>query len=187
MNFIYVGRLSPEKGVSTLLEAWGKLKSLCQKYSITFESQSLTIVGDGSEKEKLIQENTFEKISITGAIPRNIVTEKILNSDVLILPSLCYETFGIVIIECAKYGKPSIVGNIGGQATLIEDGVTGKTFETGNAESLASTMIEMILNPELVKKMGNSAKEHYINSNCPSSKNIKTLENIYQNTLNTKA
>ncbi len=78
------------------------------------------------------------------------------------MPSICFESFGLVVVEAMSYGLPVIASRIGGIPEIVEDGVTGFLFEPGNADELAEKMKLLWENPELCRQMGKAGREKAI-------------------------
>ncbi len=133
-DFLYVGRLTPEKGIKTLLEAMGR----------TCKQIRLNIVGDGPlEVEVRAAAARDPRIQYLGALPLQAVLKLMGSSKCLVFPSEWYETFGRVIIEAFSQGTPVIAANLGAMAELVDNGRTGFHFRAGDAMDLART-IELV-------------------------------------------
>jgi glycosyltransferase involved in cell wall biosynthesis len=126
---LFVGRLTPEKGIGTLLEAWSKIGS---KFP-------LEIIGDGPmapEVAKAASEGSG--IRWLGWLPRERALARMKQASVLIVPSTWYEAFGMVIIEAFSMGLPVIASKIGAMSALIDHGRTGLHFVAGDGLDLAA-------------------------------------------------
>ena len=126
---LYVGRLSVEKGIVTLLEAWSSGKIPIR----------LKIVGDGplaSEVRRFVGRNGA--VEYLGQQPPEMVYREMARARFLVFPSEWYETFGRTVVEAFSQGTPVLAADLGCMRGLVEDGVTGYRFEPGNAESLAA-------------------------------------------------
>lgn len=121
---LFVGRLSPEKGVDVLLDAWRQLPDI-----------PLTIVGDGPERDRLAA-MAPPNVTFTGTLPRSEVEAHMLAAAVLVVPSIWYEPFGLVVAEAMATGLPVAASRIGALPELIEPGKTGALFEPGNRDDL---------------------------------------------------
>lgn len=159
---LYVGRLSPEKGLDTLLAAWNQLR----------RSWSLKIIGDGP-LAPLVRNfcATHKDVEWIGPQSRSETAASMARARVLIFPSLWYETFGRVAIESFAAGTPVIASRLGAMAELCEDMQTGLLFDPGNAGDLAQKMHWVLDHPDLVQKMRSTARKVYenrymINDNC---------------------
>lgn len=150
--FLYVGRLSVEKGLFTLLKAFRHLPGI-----------NLKIVGTGpieSELVKIKDNENLNNIEFLGYKTGEELKTIFKNCIALILPSECYENAPMTIIEAFAHGKPAIGSNIGGIPEMIEPKVTGLLFEAGNVLELAQEIAELNSNPDKVALMGlNSRKK----------------------------
>lgn len=137
--FLYVGRLSPEKDVETLLLAYNNIDSN--------RSVKLIMVGDGPIRdniEKKIKEMGIRNISILGFQKRDSIFNYYVISDALVLPSKS-ETWGIVVNEAMCYGLPIIASDkVGAAVDLIKEGLNGFVFKTGDYMDLFNKMNNLI-------------------------------------------
>ncbi|PSB05261.1 glycosyltransferase [Merismopedia glauca] len=132
---LYVGRLSVEKGVDTLLEAWKGLAGHIP----------LKIIGDGPLAESVhLAAAQMPQVEVLGRLPPSQVYELMGEAMMVIFPSKWYETFGRVAVEAFAKGTPVIGANIGAIAELIDHRRTGLLFEPGNDEDLM-TQVEWLL------------------------------------------
>jgi glycosyltransferase involved in cell wall biosynthesis len=149
---LYAGRLNPEKNVHLILETLAK-------ESDAHPNLKLLIAGTGPCRSSLAE---FVKQSNLEHCVRFIGHWKEMRSlygacDLLILPSYARETFGLVIVEAALCGLPSLRSNISGAIDQITDGVNGLLFENNNAEQFHAQLVRAIANPEKTKAMGEAA------------------------------
>jgi glycosyltransferase involved in cell wall biosynthesis len=154
ITFLFLGRRNRDKGLLDLAKAFSKI---CSEYN----NVHLLVVGPDEEdmKNQMIDicESCSEKVHFEEYT--DVPEQYMAAADVFCLPSY-REGFGIVIIEAASVGIPSIGSRIYGVTDAIEDGVTGYLFETGNPYDLASKMREFIESPALIKKMGREAMQN---------------------------
>lgn len=130
--YVYVGRLSEEKGVATLLKA---AKDLPYK---------LKLVGGGHLYDGFIAEyGNCDNIEFMGHQPAEKVAEILLSAKCLVLPSECYENNPLSVIEALCAGIPIVGANIGGIPELI-DAEWGETFESGNVEDMQQAIIRVM-------------------------------------------
>ena len=132
--YLYVGRLSEEKGVRCLLDAW-------QNHAI---QHKLVIVGEGTmepEVRKASEQNA--NIDFVGLQPAEEVERLMSIATATIVPSVCYETFGLVAAESFSVGTPVIASNIGALAELIRSGENGFMFQPGQPDSLAQAIARL--------------------------------------------
>lgn len=166
---LFIGRLSEEKGINTLLNAW------------TSVTEELNIVGDGP-LQTLIEKESTGNIRFLGRKDKRDVLELVKNANFVLLPSTCYEGFPMVLVEAFACGTPVLVSRLGSMKEIVEDGVTGLHFETGNANDLATKAQWLINNPERTRQMGQNARNEYLAKYTPE-KNYEMLMNIYQQAI----
>lgn len=111
-SVLYVGRLSPEKGVAHLLDAWVA--------SGMFTGLNLTVVGDGPTRSELMARGA-PNVTFAGSMPPGDVRRLMLEARALVFPSLWYETFGLVMVEAMATGLPVCASRLGGTAELLSD------------------------------------------------------------------
>lgn len=133
LRLIFVGRVEPEKGVAELLR-W---------LPVPFDGV-LTIVGDGTalaECRSIVSNRGLgEAVQFAGYQPRERVMEMIAASHVLVLPSLVYESAGLVLLEALSVGTNILATAHGGQGEIVADAGVGYTFETGNRASFDAAL-----------------------------------------------
>ena len=136
---LYFGRLSPEKGVRTLLEAFGSMKS----------GYDLVIAGDGPERQELegiAADNP--KVRFAGYLTGKELDETVAGAKAVVIPSECYENAPLSILESLAFGKPVIGSRIGGITEMIEDRINGLLFEPGSSNDLRDKLELMLGMPE---------------------------------------
>ena len=122
---LFVGRLAPEKGLPTLLAAWSKLKS----------SIPLVIAGDGpmrSTLEREVEKNNLRQVTFAGRLNSAQTRDAMKRASFLMLPSLWYEGFPMVMAESLACGTPVVASRLGAMQEVITDGRTGLHFNTGD-------------------------------------------------------
>ena len=174
---LFVGRLDPEKGISTLLEAWRHLDF------------PLKIRGGGRMDEvarSFVSEHNMEHVEFVGRLDEHELSKLIRNARFLVMPSEgYYETFGMVIIEAYSRGVPVVASNIGVVPELVSAGQTGLLFEPGDPLDLAKKAKWMWHHPSEASVMGrngrNTYKERFTQDQC-----YKTLVEVYERLINLK-
>jgi len=126
---LFVGRLSAEKGIRTLLDAW----------RIVGSDVSLKIVGDGPLAE-LVHSAAVPGVEWLGRQPPQAVGQLMSRAAVVVVPSVCQETFGMTAVESLARGTPVIASRIGALAEIVDHGRTGLLVEPGSAEGLAAAV-----------------------------------------------
>jgi glycosyltransferase involved in cell wall biosynthesis len=171
-NAVYVGRLSPEKGVRTLLAAWERLPSPIP----------LHIVGDGPlrrELEEKARERGLSTVSFLGHLPREKTLDAIRAARFLVLPSECYENFPMTIAEAFASGTPVLCSRMGAMKDLVGDGRTGLHFCPGDPSDLAVRARWAWSNPECMGVMGHAARREY-EAKFSAERNLGMLLEIYR-------
>lgn len=169
---IFVGRVSPEKGVVTLINAWKLLKN-------TYDYK-LIIVGNGPEKEKLERQcKDYPSISFLGGLPHDQVIHLLSKASLLVFPSIWYEQFAITPIEAMSQSTPVLVSDIAKNATIVQDNISGRYFKAGSAEDLAEKLTELLSNESKLAELGVAAKAAFEQSDCSTERNLRALESIY--------
>ena len=166
---LFVGRISKEKGVETLLSAWNK------------QTFPLKVVGDGPLKNLLTVSNN-PAVEYLGPKAKDEVLDLIRNADFIIMPSTWYEGFPMVLVEAFACGTPAVVSRLGSMEEIVEDHVTGLHFQAGNPEDLASKSHQMIEKSSITKDMGANARREYLENYTPE-KNYRLLMDIYQQAI----
>ena len=146
-GLLFVGRLSHEKGISTLVDAAGGLAP-----------GVLRVAGTGPEAARLA---AVPAVHALGALGGPQVAAEMARATALVIPSLWYENFPRTLVEAYACGLPVLASRIGALAELVEDGVTGLLVEPGNAVEWAAKMQWALDHPEQMAQMGRAARAHY--------------------------
>lgn len=152
--FLLVGRLSPEKGLMTLLHAWESMPG----------SVLLKIAGDGplrQEAEDWVRIRRINNVEFVGKIERNQTIALMKEARAVIVPSLWYEGFPMVMVESFACGVPVLGSRLGAMQELIENGVNGLHFTPGHFEDLKAKVQWAWENREEMAVMGNNARQKY--------------------------
>ncbi len=167
---LFIGRLSPEKGIETMLEAW-------QTHA---PGLPLRLIGDGPLRER-VQQAAAQHPAITwlGRQPNEQVYSWLQHATCLVFPSLCYEGMPRVIIEAFATGTPVIASNLGAAAEMIQDGETGLHFRAGDAHDLAVKAAQVFEQPGDSRQMGKAAREEF-EANYTAERNYEQLMAIYE-------
>ncbi len=173
---LFVGRLSPEKGVFTLLEAWRLLGGRIP----------LKVVGDGPimpEVSRLAQE--VPGVEVLGRKGPEEVYALMGEASFLVFPSEWYETFGRVAIEAFAKGTPVLAARIGAVAEVTDHGRTGLHFRPGDPEDLAAQVEWLLSHPAELSRMRKEARAEY-EAKYTAEGNYQMLMNIYEWALSNK-
>jgi glycosyltransferase involved in cell wall biosynthesis len=162
---LYVGRLSTEKGIDTLLRAWNGLQV------------PLRIAGDGPLRETVENAAGSSLVALGWRTLTELAIE-MSRSAFLVVPSIWPESFPMVIVEAFCQGLPIIASRIGSLVEIIEDGATGLLFSAEDPDDLAAKVRWAHQHPEEMRMMGINARKVYEEKYSPSA-NVKQLTNIY--------
>jgi glycosyltransferase involved in cell wall biosynthesis len=152
-SVVFVGRVSEEKGVQVLIDAWKQLRDR--------RSIELILVGDGPLLAPLRLDTNLTQfgIRLRGHLGRKEVSDQIARSIALVQPSLCQETFGLSILEAFNQGKPVIASEIGALPELVQDGITGILAPPGDPQELSQRLQFLIDNRAHAREMGGRAQQ----------------------------
>ncbi|GGR29213.1 hypothetical protein GCM10008957_45260 [Deinococcus ruber] len=165
---IFVGRLSGEKGLITLLKSWNILKGRIP----------LKIIGDGPLSTEL-KNKIPDGIEYLGSMSNSDARELMKEAVMLIYPSEVYETFGLVVIEAMACGTPSIVSSVSVASTIVDHKNSGLVFQSGDSISLAEQVNWALDHPQEWHNIRRQARIEYERKYTPSA-NLKMLECIYK-------
>lgn len=170
---LFVGRLSPEKGLDILLKAWQKLG----------QQIPLRIVGAGPLAEQVdtaaIQ---TPGVVVLGSCSNSIVLDLMRHARLLIFPSLWYEGFPRVILEALAVGLPVVASNLGSMSSLIEHKRTGLHFRPGDVQDLIMQIEWLLEHPDRLKAMREACREEFT-TKYTAEKNYRMLIEIYEDTI----
>jgi glycosyltransferase involved in cell wall biosynthesis len=165
---LFVGRLSPEKGIATLFLSWDRLGGAIP----------LKVIGDGPLREEVVRRSTGG-IEYLGAQRREKVQAMMREAAFLVFPSIWYEGLPMVIVEAFSVGLPVITSNLGSMASLVEHGRTGLHFRSGDAEDLAAKIEWPLAHPAEMARMRGEARAEYLAKYTPQ-RNYEMLMEIYE-------
>jgi len=164
---LYVGRLSPEKGPDVLVEAW-KNSNL---------NARLVIIGDGPERAALEKQAAgLSGVTFAGTLTAPQVADWMRRATVLVIPSVCYETFSLTLNEAAAAGLPVVASDLGAFAACVKDGETGFLFPPGDAAALARVLSD----PSKLRAVGENARRAFLAGESVPEKNVARLLEIYK-------
>lgn len=167
---LFVGRLSPEKGIGILLTAWEKLRG----------KVDLKIVGDGPLAPQVVKDvGRLPGVEWLERKPSDEVYELMGKAKMLIFPSEWYETFGRVAVEAFAKGTPVIAANIGAVAELVESGRTGLNFRPGDPDDLAVKVEWALTHPAELARMRQEARAEF-EAKYTAEQNYQMLMEIYE-------
>lgn len=145
-HVLFLGRLSAEKGVETLLKAHAKSTG----------KWPLRIAGTGPLAEDL--KHRYPDAEFLGHLSGETLRRTIAEAAVIVLPSECFENCPMSILEAMACGKPVVGSRMGGIPELVVDGATGKLFTAGNSDELRTVLDELMFDAARRHDMGKNAR-----------------------------
>ena len=164
-GYLFVGRLSEEKGVEILVEAFNKIPQT-----------KLSIIGDGDLQEGL-KKKAGENITFYGKQNKEFIVKKLKSSRALIFPSIWYEGLPNTVIEAFSSRTPVIASNMNNINQLVSAGMNGELFEVNNAEDLSRSVLEFDQKDTsgYEEEARNTFLDHYTHE-----QNFKNLTELYR-------
>lgn len=169
---LFVGRLSAEKGIATLISAW-----LRKERGI-----GLKIVGEGPLASEVAECAKGRNIEYLGGQPRGKVLALMRKAHVLICPSIWYEGFPMVIVEAFSVGLPVIASNLGSMSSVVAHELTGLLCYPGDPEDLSTKIEWVVNNKQQMPKMRRAARSEYLGKYTPEQNHQRLME-IYDRVI----
>ncbi len=151
-TFLYVGRVSQEKNLEALLDAFLGLRE-------KGVNANLVIVGNGPQQNELKRKYHQKEILFTGYLTGSRLAAAYASADAFVFPSTS-DTFGNVVLEAQASGLPAVVTDRGGPQEIIVSGETGFVVDLERPDALTDAMITLADDPELCRQMRDRAIEH---------------------------
>jgi glycogen(starch) synthase len=151
---VFAGRLEPEKGVQTLIEAMPLLRR-------RVPPARAVVIGEGTASADLKAQARRRRlgaaVTFTGYVSEPDLRALVSAANAAVVPSL-YEPFGFVALEAAVLGAPLVVSRTGGLAEIVDDGRTGWQYAPGDATELAHALEIVITDPKQAKARAQAAR-----------------------------
>jgi len=167
--FLFLGRLSPEKGMDTLLRAWRDARA------------SLVVVGDGPEGPRL-RPRAPRGVEFRGSVDPQDVSPLLARARALLVPSRSYDGAPRAILEAFAAGVPVIASDIGGLPELVEDGLSG-LLVTPDDPTAWSGAVERLMDDAESERLGEGAWRSWRDRYSPE-RGLAELEAAYRAALN---
>jgi len=179
-TILYLGRLQESKGVHYLLDAFSMLLK-------TFsEKVTLLVIGSGSSesllKSKAATLGLQDNIRFLGWQSRDEINDALINSDIVAVPSVYPEAFGIVGIEAMMAGKPVVAFDVGGIADWLEHNVTGYLVPVKDSYAFSEAMGRLLTDSELYESFSNRSRQNALKQFAPSV-HLTKLAELYNSIL----
>jgi glycosyltransferase involved in cell wall biosynthesis len=172
---VFMGRLTPEKGVATALKAWKLLPP----------EMELKLIGDGpslDELRQLAKELELKNVTFLGRLPRQEAFEYLAKARFLLFPSEWYESFPMTILEAYAHGVPVVASRMGVMPEIVKEKRTGLLFEPRNPESLAEVVKNVWNETELIEQLSRNSRREY-EKFYTADENYRQLMAIYNEVL----
>jgi glycosyltransferase involved in cell wall biosynthesis len=147
---LFVGRLSAEKGLVTLIEAWRENPGI-----------ELRVVGEGPLDAEARERAAGLAVKFLGRQPQSEVARLMKDASMLVIPSIWYEGFPRVLVESLAAGTPVIASRLGSLAELVQDGREGYTFPAGDALALRSMVAKVAQDAGLLRQLRVHARARF--------------------------
>jgi glycosyltransferase involved in cell wall biosynthesis len=170
---LFVGRLSEEKGVQTVLKAWS-----------AFPNERLVIAGDGPDREKILSEyGNLPNVQFIGKKSHAEIIQLMKQCRVLLFPSIWYEGLPLTIIEALATGTPIIATRLGAMQEMITDNHNGLLYDAGNVQDFSDVFRRFItMTGNEADSMYDNARETYLQTYHPE-KCYTDIMNVYNRLL----
>ena len=169
--FLFIGRLSFEKGVDTLLAAWEQLPDT-----------ELRLAGDGPLARAVRAAAEVGPVTALGFIGTEGVHRELMGARALVFTSRTHEMGPLAIVEAFAAGVPVIAPSFGVVPTVVDDGVTGILYRPRDPVSLASAVRWAAEHPEELEAMGRKARARY-EERYTEQRAYATLSNVYDHVM----
>ena len=151
-TIVFVGSLTPGKGVLVLLDAYQRI--------LRTHNSKLIIIGDGPLRDCVLEhkrkiEKTSGRLDYLGWQPPGILLKVMRRATVVVIPSI-EEAFGMVVIEAMCLRKPVVASCVGGLAEIVDNGYNGLLVDPGDSEKLADAIIGLLIDPGKCSIMGSN-------------------------------
>jgi len=153
---LFVGRLTPIKGLETLLQSMCRLPSRPTLLLIGGDQDEPLTGHVGHLKARVAELQLGESVRFLGAQPQRRLRLYYAAADATVIPSY-YESFGMVALEAMACGSPVIASSVGGLTTTVRDGVTGLLVPEGDPDALADGVARLLGDADLRGRLGREA------------------------------
>jgi glycosyltransferase involved in cell wall biosynthesis len=179
-TILFIGRMDPLKGIRELVNALSLIKERPWKAYIIG-------TGDGFEKYiKMSQDlGIGEKIIFLKNLDYEAIDEYYQRASMVVFPSMCAESFGLVGIEAMSFGRPVIAFDVGGPREWLVDGETGFLVKRGDIKGLADRILQLLEDEQLARKMGRKGLER-VEKYYRKEIHIRQLLNVYKEAINNR-
>ena len=173
---VFVGRLTHEKGVSSLVRAWSAWAMA------SGSAPELRIVGEGVLRAELEALAVNLPVRFLGKLSSSAAQAEIARAKLLIVPSECFEGFPMVIREAFAFGTPVAVSDLGPLPSIVRQGVSGVVFDSGNPGALFRAVQDVWQTPGLLERLSGGARAAF-EAHYTEDVNYKALIGVYDRAI----
>src|SRR5205085_10890047 len=159
VHLLFVGRISKEKDLDVLADAYRQLREEGLPIRLYF-------VGDGPYLQALNQ--ALPEAVFTGYLRGKELAAAYASADIFVFPSTT-DTFGNVVIEAQASGLPVIVSDLGGPKELVEDGVNGLVTKAHDVKDVARAITLLVSDQDMRARMGKKARQSVVDRSWPGA------------------
>ncbi|HTB21450.1 MAG TPA: glycosyltransferase family 4 protein [bacterium] len=170
---LFVGRLSEEKGATTLAKAWRDWGP---------KAPELRVIGEGPQHPEMEGITRGLPVKYLGQLPQEEVLGQLAKAKLLVIPSECFEGFPMVLAEASAFGVPAAVSNIGPLPRIVRHLENGLVFSSGDRVSIRETLGMAWNEPGLLERLGRESRNSY-RDKYTKDRNYGALIDIYHRTL----
>lgn len=169
---LFAGRLEIEKGLPHLLKAMALLPP----------SLTLVVAGDGTQgnayRQLVASLGLTGRVTFAGWQDEDSMRNLYQTSSIIVIPSLCPESYGKVGVEALAHGRPVVAYGVGGIRDWLTEGVTGRLVAPASVEALARAIADLSANPALCERMGRNGQQ-YVRGNLSADAHLAGILAVF--------
>lgn len=167
-GWLFAGRLAPEKGVDTLLQAASRVPEA-----------TLTVCGGGPWEPRVrAAARSLPQVRVLGHVPRRRLVELVRAAAVVVVPSRWPENFPYAVLEAQAMGRPVVASRVGGIPEQIESGVDGLLVPPGDAVALADAVASLLADPARARALSAAGRARVLSERAPGP-HLQRLLQVY--------
>lgn len=167
-GWLFAGRLAPEKGLDTLLQAAEQIPDA-----------QLTVCGAGPWEGRVrAMAARLPQVRLLGHVPRAALMALVREAAIIVVPSRWLENYPYAVLEAQAAGRAVVASRIGGIPEQIDDGVDGVLVPPGDPAALASAVRGLLADPGRARRMGEAARVRVVRERAPAG-HVEALTSLY--------
>ncbi len=164
-EILFVGRLEPRKGIDVLLAALPAVLDAFPDARAIIVGQDAGAVEGGSYEARFERSDAARRaagrVEFRGLIAEDELPAAYAHCDVFVAPSR-YESFGLVVLEAMRAGKPVVASDVGGMASIVEAGRSGVLVPPDDSAALAAALVDLLGDPDGCRRMGERGRQLFV-------------------------